>query len=101
MTLPRIVQAGDPVLRAGTPDIARDSFSVIEEVAEVMVETMRAAPGVGLAAPQIGLSLRLAVIEDREEDIELMPPDEMVRIERTPLTLGVLVNPSYQPRGDR
>ena len=101
VSLPRIVQVGDPVLRAGTPDIARDSFSVIEEVAEAMVQTMRAAPGVGLAAPQIGLALRLAVIEDREDDINLMPPDEMVRLERTPLPLGVLVNPSYKPRGDR
>jgi peptide deformylase len=99
--LPAIVQVGDPVLRAGTTEISPDSFSVIKEVAGVMVETMRAAPGVGLAAPQIGLALRLAVIEDREEDIRLMPPDEAARLEREPLPLDVLINPQYRPQGDR
>jgi peptide deformylase len=99
--LPRIVQAGAPVLRAGTVDIASDSFSVIQELADVMTRTMRAAPGVGLAAPQIGLALRIAVVEDRAEDIDLMPPEEVAELERTPVPLNVLVNPTYRPKGDR
>ena len=47
-----------------------------------MFETMRDAPGVGLAAPQIGMPLQLAVIEDREEFISKMPPDDVAVRER-------------------
>src|SRR6202142_1655701 len=62
----RIVQAGEPVLRSAarplTPvEIVGDE---IQRLIELMRETMREAPGVGLAAPQIGLPLQLAVIED-------------------------------------
>jgi len=35
-----------------------------------MHETMRDAPGVGLAAPQVGMALQLAVIEDRRRAVE-------------------------------
>jgi peptide deformylase len=99
--LPRIVQVGHPVLRAGTDDIARDRFSVLGELVDVMTRTMRAAPGVGLAAPQIGLAMRLAVIEDRAEDIDTMPPEEVVELERGPVPLEVLINPKYTPVGAR
>src|SRR5580704_12692759 len=64
-----IVQAGASVLRRraievppallGTPALGR--------LIDVMVATMRAAPGVGLAAPQIGVPLRVFVAEDTEE----------------------------------
>jgi peptide deformylase len=99
--LPRIVQVGHPVLRAGTDDIARDRFSVLTELVDVMTRTMRAAPGVGLAAPQIGLSLRIAVIEDRAEDIDMMPPEEVAELERQPVALEVLINPKYRAVGER
>jgi peptide deformylase len=99
--LPRIVQVGHPVLRAGTGDIARDRFSVLAELVDVMTRTMRAAPGVGLAAPQIGLAMRLAVIEDRAEDIDSMPPEEIAELERRPVPLEVLINPKYRPVGER
>jgi peptide deformylase len=99
--LPRVVQVGHPVLRAGTTDIARDSFSVLTEVIDVMTRTMREAPGVGLAAPQIGLALRIVVIEDRAEDIDMMPPEEVVELEREPVALHVLINPTYRGKGER
>jgi peptide deformylase len=66
-----------------------------------MTRTMRAAPGVGLAAPQIGLSLRIAVIEDRAEDIDMMPAEEVSELERQPVALEVLINPKYRPVGER
>ncbi|PMD00042.1 peptide deformylase, partial [Brevibacterium paucivorans] len=61
-----IVQAGDPVLRrpaaAYTGQLSDEQlFGLLE----VMRATMHAAPGVGLAAPQIGIGVRIAVIEDR------------------------------------
>ena len=85
-TLLKIVQAGDPVLRGPARDLtpAEIASAEIQQLIEVMRETMRDAPGVGLAAPQIGLPLRLAVIED---------PVEMPERERKPVPFHVIVNP--------
>lgn len=71
MTLRKIVTLPDPVLRRKARPVTtfdKDLQTLIDD----MVETMRAAPGVGLAAPQIGLSERLIVVEyyEREEDEE-------------------------------
>jgi len=65
MLLP-IVHAGEPVLRpAGTRSFSeRNQKQRDSEINRTYAETMRGAPGVGLAAPQVGLSLQLAVIED-------------------------------------
>jgi peptide deformylase len=63
MTIMSIRILGDPVLKtAGSPVEAFDSALAL--LAEDMFETMYDAPGVGLAAPQIGLSLRLFVFDD-------------------------------------
>jgi peptide deformylase len=57
---------GDPVLR--TPAAEVDAFDrTLRRLADDMFETMYAAPGVGLAAPQIGLSIRLFVYDDGRE----------------------------------
>ncbi|HZI92794.1 MAG TPA: peptide deformylase [Patescibacteria group bacterium] len=62
MAIRRIVKFGDPVL--GTPTkLVTEIDNGIRELVRDMVETMYAAPGVGLAANQIGVSLRLAVID--------------------------------------
>ncbi len=45
-----------------------------QALADDMVETMRVAPGVGLAAPQVGESLRLIVVEYGDEEDEELPP---------------------------
>ncbi len=54
---------------------------------------MIAAPGVGLAAPQVGLGVRLAVIEDSPERWVGLDPTTLVERERTELAFTVLVNP--------
>jgi peptide deformylase len=62
MTLRTIVTLPDPVLRRKARPVTKfdkDLHTLIDD----MVETMREAPGVGLAAPQIGLSERLLVVE--------------------------------------
>ncbi|KUO08977.1 peptide deformylase [Streptomyces sp. DSM 15324] len=91
-----IVAAGDPVLRAGTEryDGQLDA-SLLARFVEALRVTMHAAPGVGLAAPQVGVGLRIAVIEDPA------PVPEEVRVTRgrVPLPFRVLVNPSYEPVG--
>jgi peptide deformylase len=58
-----------------------------------MRETMREAPGVGLAAPQIGYPLQLAVIEDREDYLRGIDPAVLQDRERAPVPFHVIVNP--------
>ena len=67
-----IVLYGNPVLKKKAKDVAEGDISV-KELVESMYETMYAAQGVGLAAPQVGESLRVFVIdtspmEDEEEN---------------------------------
>ncbi len=57
-----------------------------------MREAMHAAPGVGLAAPQVGFSLQLAVIEDRKEYYKEIAPEQLAERERRPVPLHVIVN---------
>lgn len=59
----------DPVLRQKAKKISRADSS-IRKLIDNMIETMDEAHGVGLAAPQIGVSLRLVVIRMPEEDAE-------------------------------
>ncbi len=70
-----IIAYGDPVLRKKAGAIEPDEYPNIKQLAEDMFETMYAARGVGLAAPQIGLSMRLFVIDatpfaDDEPELE-------------------------------
>lgn len=60
---------------------------------DLMRETMRDAPGVGLAAPQIGEPLRLAVIEDRAEYMKDLDPAVVAARERAPVQFHVIINP--------
>ncbi|CAM5724381.1 Peptide deformylase OS=Streptomyces glaucescens OX=1907 GN=def1 PE=3 SV=1 [Streptomyces glaucescens] len=62
---------------------------------QALRRTMHAAPGVGLAAPQVGVALRIAVVEDPAP-----VPEEVRRARgRVPLPFRVLVNPAYSPSG--
>jgi peptide deformylase len=58
---------GDPVLRQRAPDVA-DVDGALVELSANMIETMRAAPGLGLAAPQVGVQKRLFVYQLNEEE---------------------------------
>src|SRR6476469_2602484 len=90
-----IVQAGDPVLRQQGRTLTKDEIvsTAVQELIEHMRETMREAPGVGLAAPQIGLSLQLAVIEDRSEYLDDVPADRLAELQRAPVPFHVIINP--------
>ncbi len=90
-----LVQAGDPVLRqVARPLTSQEIVSApIRELIESMRETMRKAPGVGLAAPQIGQSLQLAVIEDRPEYTKDASRELLRQRERKPVAFHVIINP--------
>lgn len=94
MTLP-IVQVGWPVLRQRARPLSVEEIrsATTQRLIEQMRETMRQAPGVGLAAPQIGQSLQLAVIEDREDYLRGIDPAVLRDRERTPVPFHVIVNP--------
>ncbi|WP_329303036.1 peptide deformylase [Streptomyces sp. NBC_00659] len=91
-----IVAAGDPVLRRGTePFDGQLDPALLARFVAALRATMHAAPGVGLAAPQVGVPLRIAVIEDPA------PVSDEVRLVRgrEPQPFRVLVNPSYEGIG--
>ncbi len=95
-----IVQVGDPVLRALAAPVAMADLPALAPLIEQMRETMRAAPGVGLAAPQIGRSLALAVIEDTPQLHSGLTPEQLAARERSTVPFHVLVNPTLTPVGD-
>lgn len=82
----KIVQVGEPVLRAVARTLSREEIrsQPMQSLVELMRETMRDAPGVGLAAPQIGEGLQLFVVEDTRED---------VRTQRQVVPFQVFFNP--------
>ncbi len=90
-----IVQVGDPVLRAQAAPVT--DVTALADLITDMKETMHAAPGVGLAAPQIGRSLQLAVIEDTAEGLT---DEQREARERRVVPFHVIVNPTIQPIGD-
>ncbi len=76
MVLP-IVAYGDPVLRKETEAITKD-FPKLDELIENMFETMYAARGIGLAAPQIGMAVRLFIVDATifEDDEDLTEEEQ-------------------------
>jgi len=98
----KIVQAGDPILRAPARPLTPHEIATEEtqRLIRDMKETMYDAPCVGLAAPQVGISLRLAVIEDREEYLKALPERELLEKERSPIPFHVLINPKIVARGE-
>jgi peptide deformylase len=89
MSLLPVTRMGDPVLRAVAAPVIDPADPAIAALAQSMMETMIDAPGVGLAAPQIGQSLRLIVmrlIADRSEV-------------DGPLRTMALINPELEPIG--
>jgi len=98
----KIVQAGDPVLRVPSRPLTIDEIKSpsVQQLIELMRETMRDAPGVGLAAPQIGVGIQLAVIEDREEYQNGAAQDQLSERQRSPVDFHVIVNPTIEISGD-
>ncbi len=88
-----IVTAGHPVLRRPAVDYDGSlDAAMLRSLIDAMHETMLAAPGVGLAAPQVGLGVRIAVLEDSAD----IPPELAAARGRSPLPFTVLINPRYE-----
>ena len=90
MALRQIVTVPEPILRRKAKPITKFDKN-LQTLIDDMIETMRDAPGVGLAAPQVNISEQLIVVEYSEEDED----DEEGAEEKPekPKKLYVMINP--------
>ena len=100
-----IKQYGDPVLRAVSQPVDQVDDS-LRELAANMLETMYEANGIGLAAPQVGVNLRLVVIDTQEDEPEEgeEPETATVNGELRPVSdimPLVFINPQLEPYGKK
>jgi peptide deformylase len=91
----KIAGVGEPVLRGAARALLPEEIGTarIRELIEHMRETLADAPGVGLAAPQIGEPLQLAIVEDKAEYQANLTAAELAERERRPVAFHVLINP--------
>ena len=94
MSRREIVELGDPVLRERAREVTPEELrgDAVQKLIDDMIETMRAANGAGLAANQVGETLRIAVVEVR--------PDNPRYPYKPPVPLTVIVNPVIEPLDD-
>jgi peptide deformylase len=97
-----IVECGDPVLRRPAEPVSPAELrtSALQLLITQMRATMEAAPGVGLAAPQVGVPIQLAVLQDGPERWGQLTEDERTARERNGLEFTVLANPTLRPVDD-
>jgi peptide deformylase len=91
----KIASVGEPVLRGQARPLTPEEICSqrIHDLIEHMRETLSDAPGVGLAAPQIGEPLQIAIIEDKAEYHANLSGADMEERERRPVPFHVLINP--------
>jgi peptide deformylase len=94
MSVLPILRVGDPRLREPAREVAEEELrsEEFQRFVDDMVDTMRAANGAGLAAPQVGDGRRVAVVEVR--------PGNPRYPYKPPIPLTVMVNPVVEPVGD-
>src|SRR4051812_3368111 len=82
----------DPRLRIKAESIT-NMTKELERLAQDMLETMYQARGIGLAAPQVGQSVRLLVMDTRPRENGRYKPDEMTELERLAPNPLIIFNP--------
>jgi peptide deformylase len=95
-----ILVVGHPVLRQKAKRVSQIDRT-LQKLIDDMIETMKAAPGVGLAAPQVGVPLRLAVIEVDETVTVIVNPEIVKLIGDVELDEGCLSVPGFWGRLSR
>jgi peptide deformylase len=97
-----IVKVGHPALRLGTRLVRKDLFgsAALNELIEVMKATLK-GNGVGLAAPQIAVPLRLFVAEDPEERMKHLSAEQRDKLGRHPFPFEAVINPNWRARSSR
>ena len=80
MALRNIIEEGDPILRKRCREVGEVNER-IQMILDDMVETMRNAQGVGLAAPQVGIMRRMFVAEPAPEEVYIFVNPEIISME--------------------
>ncbi|XP_061337980.1 peptide deformylase 1A, chloroplastic/mitochondrial-like [Gastrolobium bilobum] len=103
LNLPKIVKAGDPVLHqpAREVDAVEMKSEKVQKIIDDMIRVMRNATGVGLAAPQIGIPLRIIVLENTEEYMSYFTKEEIEAQDSRPFDLLVILNPKLKKKSNR
>ena len=95
ITEPLNATSRDKILRGKAKRVGRiDDY--IKRLVDDMFETMRAAPGVGLAAPQIGVPLRVIVVEYEDESYSVINPEIVNAKGEVTDEEGCLSSPNWQ-----
>lgn len=91
----KLLQVGEKVLRQKARLLAPEELvsPYIQELISSMHETLRDAPGVGLAAPQVGVGIQLAIVEDLPEYWREVSESELKARERQAIPFHVIANP--------
>jgi peptide deformylase len=94
----KIASVGEAVLRRAARPLSNEEIGSarIRDLIAHMRETLSDAPGVGLAAPQVGESLQLAIIEDKAEYQKIFTAAELSERGREPVPFHVLINPEIE-----
>lgn len=97
-----IVQAGEPGLRRPSYAVERAAIGSPEMAAliDALVAGLEESPGVGLAAPQIGVPLRVVLVQDPPEYHARLSEGRLAELEREPVAPYVLINPELEAVGD-
>lgn len=100
---PGTVKAGDPVLHEPAQEVSPGDVpsEKIQGIIDQMIAVMRKAPGVGLAAPQIGVPLKIIVLEDTQEYISYASKEDIDAQDRRSFDLLVVINPKLRKTSKR
>lgn len=96
MPLRDIIGPDNPILKKKARAVSNPTDPALQKLIDDMIETMRKAPGVGLAAPQVAVGQRLAVIEYSEDDDQELPEG----VEPKPKKLYIIINPEITARSE-
>jgi peptide deformylase len=94
----KLYQTGQPILRKRAKKVSSKQLASkpVQELIDFMVATLRDAPGVGLAAPQVGKALQIIILDDKSKYHEQVPSNVLKAQGRKPVPLKVLVNPKLK-----
>lgn len=94
----KLYQAGQPILRKSAQRVTTQQLASkhVQDVINFMISTLRDAPGVGLAAPQVGEPLQIIILEDKVSYQQTVPKTLLQEQGRKPLGLQVLINPTLE-----
>jgi peptide deformylase len=98
----KLFQSGEPVLRQKARELTPEEIQSEElrQLIRLMHITLREAPGVGLAAPQVGEPIQLAIIEDLPDYGRNLTPEQIAERERQAVPFHVIINPVLTPIGE-